>query len=50
MSKDFIKFSEFEVPLRKFEPSIEVFLAMVLVWFFKLLIFSRDSLIAFDSY
>jgi len=32
MSKDFIKFSELEVPLRKFEPSIQDFLAMVLVF------------------
>jgi len=35
-------------PLRKFKPSIQDFLATVLV--FKLHIFSRDSLVAFDYY
>jgi len=34
--------------LRKFQPPIQDFLATVLV--FKLHIFSRDSLVAFDSY
>ena len=48
MSKDFIKLSECQVPLRKFKPPIQDFLATVLV--FKLQIFSRDSLVAFDSY
>ena len=44
----FIKFSECQVPLRKFTSPIQDFLAMVLV--FKHHIFSRDSLVAFDSY
>ena len=35
-------------PLRKFKPPIQDFLATVLV--FKPHIFSRDSLVAFDSY
>ena len=35
-------------PLRKFNPPIQDFLATVLV--FKPHIFSRDSLVAFDSY
>jgi len=35
-------------PLCKFKPLIQEFLATVLV--FKLHIFSRDSLVAFDSY
>jgi len=35
-------------PLRKFKPLIQDFVAMGLV--FKLQIFSRDSLVAFDSY
>jgi len=49
LSKDFIKFSECQVRLRKFKPPIQDFLATVLV--FKLHhIFSRDSLVAFDSY
>jgi len=34
--------------LRKFQPPIQDFLATVLV--FKLHVFSRDSLVAFDSY
>jgi len=44
----FIKFSECQVPLRKFRSPIQDFLATVLV--FKPHIFSRDSLVAFDSY
>jgi len=48
ISKNFIKFSECQVPLRKFKPPIQDFLATVLV--LKLHIFSRDSLVAFDSY
>jgi len=36
------------VPLRKFKPPIQDFLAAILV--FKLHIFSRDSLVAFDYY
>ena len=48
ISKDFIKFSEYQVPLRKFKIPIEDILATVLV--FKPHIFSRDSSIAFDSY
>jgi len=35
-------------PLRKFKPPIQDFLAAVLV--FRLHIFSRNSLVAFDSY
>ena len=46
--KGFIKFLECEVPLRKFRSPIQDFLAKVLV--FKPHIFSRDSLVAFDSY
>jgi len=45
--KGFIKFSECPVPLRKFRSPIQHFLAKVLV--FKPHIFSRDSLVAFDS-
>jgi len=47
-SVDFIKFSECQVPLRKFKSPIQDFLVTVLV--FKLHIFSRESLVAFDSY
>jgi len=46
--KDFIKFSECQVALRKFKTPIQDFLATVLV--FKLHMFSRDSLVVFDSY
>jgi len=46
--EDFIKFSENQVPLRKFKPPMQDFLATVLV--FKLHIFSRDSLVVLDSY
>jgi len=42
------KFSECQVSLNKFKSPIQDFLAAVLV--FKLHIFSRDSLVAFDSY
>ena len=45
--KDFIKFSECQVPLRRFRSPIQDFLAKVLV--FKPHIFSRNSLVAFDS-
>jgi len=48
ISKYFIKFSECQVPLCKFKPPIQNFLATVLV--FKLHISSRDSLVVFDSY
>jgi len=48
ISKDFIEFSECLVPLRKFKPLIQDFLATVLV--FKLHIFSLNSLLPFDSY
>jgi len=48
ISTDFIKFSECQVPLRKFSPLIQDFLTPVQV--FKLHIFWRDSLVAFDSY
>jgi len=48
ISKDFVKFSECQVPIRKFKPPIQDFLATVLV--FKLHIFSRNNLLAFDSY
>jgi len=48
LSRDLIKFSECQVPLRKFLHLIQDFLDTVLV--FKLHIFSRDSLVAFDSY
>ena len=48
ISKDFMKFSEGQVPLRKFKPPIQDFLATVL--FFKLHIFSHDSSVTFDSY
>ena len=48
ISKDFIKFSECQVPLRKFKPRIQDFLATVLV--FKLHFFSCNSSVAFDSY
>jgi len=37
-----------KVPLRKFKPPFQDFLAMVLV--FELHIFSRNSLLAFDTY
>jgi len=48
ISKDFIKFSECQVPLHKFRPPIQDFPGTFLV--FKLHIFSGDSLVAFDSY
>ena len=48
ISKDFIKFSECQGPLRKFKSPLQDFLATVLV--FELHIFSRDNLVAFDSY
>ena len=48
LSRDLIKFSECQVPLRKFVRLIQDFLDTVLV--FKLHIYSRDSLAAFDSY
>jgi len=47
INNDFIKFSECQFPLRKFKTANQDFLATVLV--FKLHIFSRDSLVAFDS-
>jgi len=47
MNTDFIKFSECQVPLRKFKPPIQDFLVTVLV--FKPHIFSRGSSVAFDS-
>ena len=43
-----MKFSECQVLLRKFKPPIQDFLATVLV--FNYHIFSRVSLVAFDSY
>jgi len=46
-SEDFITFSEYQVPLRKFKPPIQDFLATVLV--FKPHIFSRDSSVVFAS-
>jgi len=46
--KGFIKFSERQIPLRKFRSPIQDFLAKVLV--FKPHIFSREGLVAFDSY
>jgi len=48
ISKAFIKFSECQVLLRKFKSPIQDFLETVLV--FKPHIFSRDSLVTFDSY
>ena len=48
LTRDFIKFSEFQVPLCKFKPLIQDFLVTVLV--FKLHIFSRGSLVVFNSY
>ena len=47
-SEDFVKFSQYQVTLSKFNPPIQDFLATVLV--FKSHIFSRDSSVAFDSY
>jgi len=41
-------FQNVKVPLRKFKPPLQDFLATALV--FKLYIVSRDSLVAFDSY
>jgi len=48
ISKDFIKFSECQFPLHQLKSPIQDFLATVLV--FRLHIYSRDSLVAFDSY
>jgi len=48
ISKDFIKLSEYQVPLRKFKPPIQDFLATVLI--FNSTSFHADSLVAFDSY
>jgi len=48
IGKDFIKFSECQFPLHQLKSLIQIFLATVLV--FKLHIYSRDSLVTFDSY
>ena len=48
ISKDFIKLSECQVPLRKFKPPILDFLATVLI--FNSMSFHATNLVAFDSY
>ena len=50
IGKDFIKLSECQDSLRKFKSPIQDFVATVLILFLTPNLFTRLSLVAFDSY